>query len=102
MTGGVGLKWVRPSGLDRSVDFGGAGLSFISRHSSPIDNPDDCYLKDMQYGIAPYDIVGVASMNWWHTTGPLAVDMVVRPHYSPSPAPDRREPLGRVMWQHPR
>jgi hypothetical protein len=67
VTGGIGLKWVKPGGLDRSVGFGGAGLWFIGRHSGPIDNPDDCYLKDLQYGIAPYDIVGVASMNWWHT-----------------------------------
>jgi len=61
------IKWVTPSGFDRNVDVGAYGTWYIGRHSGPIDNPDDCYLKDIIFGVAPYDIVGVSTLEWWHT-----------------------------------
>jgi uncharacterized protein DUF1329 len=64
----LAIKWARPSGFDRSIEFGAYARWNIGRHSGPpTDNPDDCYLKDMNFGVAPYDVVGVAAMNWWYT-----------------------------------
>src|SRR5438477_6861458 len=63
----LALKWVTPSGFDRSVEFGAYGTWYIGRHSGPIDNPDDCYLKDIIFGTSPYDVVGVSTLEWWHT-----------------------------------
>ena len=63
----LAFKWVTPAGFDRSVEFGAYGTPFIGRHSGPIDNPDDCYLKDIIFGVAPYDMVGVSTLEWWHT-----------------------------------
>src|SRR2546428_4730670 len=63
----LALKWVTPSGFDRSAEFGTYGTWYIGRHSGPIDNPDDCYLKDIIFGVAPYDVVGVSTLEWWHT-----------------------------------
>ncbi len=64
----LALKWARPTGYDRSVEIGAYARWNIGRHSGPpTDNPDDCYLKDMNFGVAPYDVVGVAAMNWWYT-----------------------------------
>jgi hypothetical protein len=63
----VSLKWATPAGFDRAVEFGAAGTAFIGRHSGPIDNPDDCYLKELIFGTAPYDMVGNSIMTWWPT-----------------------------------
>jgi len=64
----LAIKWARPSGFDRSVEFGAYARWNIGRHSGPpTDNPDDCYLKDLLFGVAPYDVVGVSNMTWWHT-----------------------------------
>ncbi len=63
----LAVKWATPGGFDRSVEFGAYATWFIGRHSGPIDNPDDTYLKDLIFGIAPYDVVGVATLEWWLT-----------------------------------
>jgi hypothetical protein len=63
----LSLKWVTPTGFDRSVEFGAYATPFIGRHSGQLANPDDCYLKDIIFGVAPYDVVGVSTLEWWHT-----------------------------------
>jgi hypothetical protein len=63
----TGIKWVTPSGFDRLVEVGAYGTWYIGRHSGPIDNPDECYLKDIIFGVAPYDVVGISTLEWWHT-----------------------------------
>jgi len=63
----LAVKWATPNGFDRSVELGAYATWYIGRHSGPTDNPDDCYLKDMYFGTAPYDMVGVGTMEWWHT-----------------------------------
>src|SRR3989441_11064487 len=67
MDGVLALKWATPSGFDRSVEFGAYATWYIGRHSGPTNNPDDCYLKDLIFGTAPYDVVGVSTLEWWHT-----------------------------------
>ncbi len=61
------LKWATPTGFNRSVEAGAYATWYIGRHSGPTENPDDCYLKDIIFGVAPYDIVGVSTLEWWHT-----------------------------------
>jgi hypothetical protein len=63
----LAIKWARPSGFDRSVEMGAYARWYIGRHSGQQDNPDDVYLKDLIFGVAPYDVVGVSNMTWWHT-----------------------------------
>jgi hypothetical protein len=63
----LAVKWATPSGFDRSVEFGAYATWYIGRHSGPTDNPDDCYLKDIIFGVSPYDVVGVSTLEWWHT-----------------------------------
>jgi len=63
----LALKWFTPAGLDRSVEFGAYATWYIGRHSGPTDNPDDTYLKDLIFGVAPYDVVGVSTLEWWFT-----------------------------------
>jgi hypothetical protein len=63
----LAVKWATPTGFDRSVEFGAYGTWYIGRHSGPTENPDDCYLKDIIFGVAPYDVVGVSTLEWWHT-----------------------------------
>jgi len=63
----VALKWATATGFDRSVEIGAYLTPLIGRHSGPIENPDDCYLKDLIFGVAPYDVVGVSTLEWWHT-----------------------------------
>jgi uncharacterized protein DUF1329 len=63
----LAIKWATPTGFDRSVEFGAYGRWYIGRHSGPGDNPDDCYLKDIIFGVSPYDVVGVSTMDWYHT-----------------------------------
>jgi hypothetical protein len=63
----LAIKWATPNGFDRSVEFGAYATWYIGRHSGPIANPDETYLKDLIFGVAPYDIVGVSTMTWWYT-----------------------------------
>jgi hypothetical protein len=63
----LAIKWATPSGFDRSVEIGAYARWYIGRHSGPQENPDDVYLKDLIFGVAPYDVVGVSTMNWWYT-----------------------------------
>ena len=63
----LAVKWVTPNGFDRSVEFGAYATWYVGRHSGPVENPDDCYLKDIIFGVAPYDVVGVSTLEWWHT-----------------------------------
>jgi len=63
----LAIKWATPTGFDRSVEFGAYAKWYIGRHSGPGENPDETYLKDLLFGVAPYDIVGVSSMTWWPT-----------------------------------
>jgi len=63
----LAVKWATPTGFDRSVEFGAYANWFIGRHSGPMDNPDDCYQKDLVFGTSPYDVVGVSNLTWWHT-----------------------------------
>jgi hypothetical protein len=63
----LAARFATPAGFDRSVELGAYARWYIGRHSGPQDNPDDCYLKDLIFGVAPYDVVGVSTMNWWHT-----------------------------------
>jgi hypothetical protein len=63
----LAVKWATPNGFDRSVELGAYATWYIGRHSGPLDNPDDCYLKDMYFGTAPYDMVGVGTLEWWLT-----------------------------------
>lgn len=57
--------WITPSGFDRSVSLGAYGTVFIQRPSGPIENPDETYLKDIIFGVAPYDVVGLSTMTHW-------------------------------------
>ena len=63
----LAVKWATPNGFDRSVEFGAYATWYVGRHSGPVENPDDCYLKDIIFGVAPYDVVGVSTLEWWHT-----------------------------------
>jgi hypothetical protein len=63
----LAVKWATPTGFDRSVEFGAYATWYIGRHSGPTENPDDTYLKDIIFGVAPYDVVGVSTLEWWHT-----------------------------------
>jgi len=63
----LAVKWATPNGFDRSVEFGAYATWYIGRHSGAIENPDDTYLKDIIFGVAPYDVVGVSTLEWWHT-----------------------------------
>jgi hypothetical protein len=63
----LALRFATPSGYDRSVELGAYARWYIGRHSGQQENPDDVYLKDMSFGVSPYDVVGVSVMNWWPT-----------------------------------
>lgn len=63
----LAIKWATPGGFDRSVEFGAYVTSYIDRHSGPMENPDDTYLKDIIFGVAPYDVVGISTLEWWYT-----------------------------------
>jgi hypothetical protein len=60
----LATKWATPNGFDRSVELGVYATWFIGRHSGPTYNPDDTYLKDLIFGVAPYDMVGASIMEW--------------------------------------
>jgi len=60
----VNFFWTTPDVLDRYVDFRGQALSYGSRWSGPIANPDEVAAKVLIYGTAPYDVVGLATLDW--------------------------------------
>jgi hypothetical protein len=63
----LAVKWATPGGFDRSVEFGAYATWYIGRHSGPMNNPDETYLKDIIFGVAPYDVVGVSTLEYWFT-----------------------------------
>ena len=63
----VSVKWATPGGFDRAIEAGAYATWYIGRHSGPIENPDETYLKDVYFGTAPYDMVGVGTLEHWHT-----------------------------------
>jgi hypothetical protein len=60
----LNIFWVSDKSLNRSVDFAVKILSYGSRWSGPIVNPDEVAGKSLGYGIAPYDVVGIATLGW--------------------------------------
>ena len=60
------LNWVGPQGLERYVSVATSQLNFVNRPSGPLANPDELNWKEIMYGIAPYDVVGVSTMTWYH------------------------------------
>ena len=60
----LNIFWVDSKNLNRSVDFKVHILSHGSRWSGPIPNPDETAVKGLGYGIAPYDVVGIATLSW--------------------------------------
>lgn len=62
----VKLNWVGDAGLDRYVTIGTSQLNFVNRPSGPADNPDELNWKEVMFGVAPYDVVGVSTMTWYH------------------------------------
>jgi hypothetical protein len=60
----VNFFWTTPTGLDRYVDFRGQAILYGSRWSGPIPNPDEAAAKVLLYGTAPYDVVGLATLDW--------------------------------------
>jgi len=60
----LNIFWVDGKGLNRYVDFAGKVLSYGSRWSGPLPNPDEVAGKTLGYGLAPYDVVGIATLGW--------------------------------------
>jgi hypothetical protein len=60
----VNFFWVTPDRLERYVDLRGQGLIYLARWSGPIPNPDEVRSKILISGVAPYDVVGVATLDW--------------------------------------
>jgi Protein of unknown function (DUF1329) len=60
----INFFWTTPHELDRYVDFRGQVLNYGSRWSGPIPNPDEVATKVLLYGVAPYDVVGLATLDW--------------------------------------
>ncbi len=58
----LNIFWVDQKGLNRYVDFAGRFFPLLSRWSGLIANPDEVAGKSLGYGIAPYDVVGVATL----------------------------------------
>lgn len=58
------LHWVSPTALERVVEFRSQILFYGSRFSGPIENPDDALRKVIIAGVAPGDVVGVATLEW--------------------------------------
>src|SRR5262245_32665499 len=48
----LAVKWATPNGFDRSVELGAYATWYVGRHSGAVENPDDCYLKDIIFGVA--------------------------------------------------
>ena len=58
------LHWVTPTALERHVDFQGQLRFLGSRFSGPIANVDAALRKQIIAGVAPYDVVGVVTLEW--------------------------------------
>ncbi|MBI3302399.1 MAG: DUF1329 domain-containing protein [Deltaproteobacteria bacterium] len=58
------LHWVTPSALERYIDFQGQIRFYGSRFSGPIANPDATLRKLIIAGVAPYEVVGVVTLEW--------------------------------------
>ncbi len=60
----INFFWTTPTGLDRYVDFRGQAIGYGSRWSGPIVNPDEVASKVLLYGVSPYDVVGLSTLDW--------------------------------------
>src|SRR5712691_286207 len=58
------LHRVTPSALDHYIEFQGQILFYGSRFSGPIANPDVTLRKLIIAGVAPYEVVGVVTLEW--------------------------------------
>lgn len=58
--------WVGPRGKERYIVSGAVQMSFINRPSGPLPNPDDLWWKEVNYGIAPYELAGTSTMTWYY------------------------------------
>ncbi len=58
------LHWATPSALRRHVEFQGQLLFYGSRFSGPIPNPDKTLRRLIIAGVAPYEVVGVVTLEW--------------------------------------
>ena len=58
------LHRVTPSALDHYIEFQGQILFYGSRFSGPIANPDATLRKLIIAGVAPYEVVGVVTLEW--------------------------------------
>jgi len=58
------LHWVTPSALTRYVEFQGQILFYGSRFSGPVANPYKTLRRLLIAGVAPYEVVGVVTMEW--------------------------------------
>lgn len=60
----LNIFWVDEKGLNRYVDFAWQNIYYGSRWSGPLPNPEEVSVKGMAYGVAPYDVVGLARLGW--------------------------------------
>jgi hypothetical protein len=58
------LHWVTPTALEKYVDFQGQIRFQGSRFSGPAPNPDATLRKLIIAGVAPYEVVGVVTLEW--------------------------------------
>ncbi len=58
------LHWVNTTRVERQVEFQGQILFYGSRFSGPIPNPDATLRKLIVAGVAPYEVVGVVTLQW--------------------------------------
>jgi len=58
------LHWSTPTALEKHVDFQGQLRFYGSRFSGPTANPDAVLRKLIVAGVAPYEVVGVVTLEW--------------------------------------
>ncbi|HJY82769.1 MAG TPA: DUF1329 domain-containing protein [Candidatus Binatia bacterium] len=58
------LHWSTPTALEKYVDFQGQVRFYGSRFSGPTANPDAVLRKLIVAGVAPYEVVGVVTLEW--------------------------------------
>ncbi|MBI3800739.1 MAG: DUF1329 domain-containing protein [Deltaproteobacteria bacterium] len=58
------LHWNTPTALEKYVDFQGQVRFYGSRFSGPTANPDAVLRKLIIAGVAPYEVVGVVTLEW--------------------------------------
>jgi hypothetical protein len=58
------LHWSTPAALEKYVDFQGQVRFYGSRFSGPVANPDTTLRKLIVAGVAPYEVVGVVTLEW--------------------------------------